>query len=65
MEREAWRVLRFRASEVVANSEGVAAAIARAPSTPPHPTSPPRGERSLISITYLLMFLSPFGGEIR
>ena len=34
MEREGWRVLRFWASEVVANSEGIGAEIARAPSVP-------------------------------
>ncbi|MDP2330904.1 MAG: DUF559 domain-containing protein [Reyranella sp.] len=46
MEQEGWRVLRFWASEVVQNPEGIWAAIQGVLGDlppPPHPTSPPSG----------------------
>jgi very-short-patch-repair endonuclease len=43
MERDGWRVLRFWANYVVQNPEGVWTEIEQLISSPPHPTSPPRG----------------------
>jgi very-short-patch-repair endonuclease len=44
MAREGWRVLRFWASEVVANREGVAAEVTRVLAIPLTQPLPPRGE---------------------
>ena len=44
MEREGWRVVRFWASEVVQNPEGMWAEIEQVVGgSPPHLTSPPSG----------------------
>jgi very-short-patch-repair endonuclease len=43
MEREGWRVLRFWATHVVANRDGVWAEIEQELAKPPHLASPPNG----------------------
>ena len=64
MEHAGWRVLRFWANHVVANREGVWAEISQFLTTPPHPTSPPRGgEESEETSPHVP--LPPPGGEVR
>ena len=48
MELDGWRVVRFLARDVVQNPEGIWTEILlRVSNKPPHPTSPPKEERSV------------------
>jgi very-short-patch-repair endonuclease len=63
MERNGWRVLRFRASEVLASREGVAAAIAQALTIPLTQPLPQGGEEPDSDCS--LHVPLPLGGEGR
>jgi very-short-patch-repair endonuclease len=54
LEREGWRVIRFPAREVVANPEGIWAEIELV-LTPPHLTSPPKGQGNRMKIVCKLL----------